>query len=189
MFAYVYRLADEDHAELMVQAQRLFGNPQQLGPAHSDFLTAVYREYIHGNALNPNIFPGLRQMEVDTVAMTANMLHADEFAVGSLTSGGTESILVAMKAYRDRARKLYPYIKKPEVVAPITIHPAFEKAAHYFDLTMVHVPLTSDFRVDVNAVRRAITRNTILIVASAPQYCYGVRPRPHVTAVASRGLG
>jgi hypothetical protein len=73
-------------------------------------------------------------------------------------------------------RKLYPSIKRPEVVAPITIHPAFEKAAHYFDLTMVHVPLDANFRLDMAAMRRAITHNTILLVASAPQYCYGVRP-------------
>ena len=77
-------------------------------------------------------------------------------------------------------RKLYPYIKNPEVVAPITVHPAFEKAAHYFDLKMVHIPLDDTFHVDMNAMRRAINRNTILLVGSAPQYCYGVRcPRRH----------
>ena len=71
--------------------------------------------------------------------------------------------------------KLYPHIKHPEVVAPITIHPAFEKAASYFDLKMVHVGLDEHFNLDLTAYRRAITRNTILLVASAPQYCYGVR--------------
>lgn len=100
------------------------------------------------------------------------MLHGDGSVVGALTSGGTESILMAIKAYRDRARALRPNAfthSKPNMILPITIHPAFEKAAHYFDVEAIHAPLTSDFRVDVAAVRKLINSNTILIVGSAPQ--------------------
>ena len=73
--------------------------------------------FMHENALNPLVFPSLRQFEVETVAMVANMLHGDSQCVGSITSGGTESILMAVKTYRDRARKLYPHITKPEIVS------------------------------------------------------------------------
>ena len=67
-----------------------------------------FHAFMHENALNPLVFPSLRQFEVETVAMVANMLHGDGNCVGSITSGGTESILMAVKTYRDRARQLYP---------------------------------------------------------------------------------
>ena len=72
MFAYVYKMANEEHTDLMVEAHRLFGSSDLLGSVHDEFLTAVYREYIHGNALNPNMFPGLRQLEIDTVRPLAS---------------------------------------------------------------------------------------------------------------------
>jgi sphinganine-1-phosphate aldolase len=81
---------------------------------------------------------------------------------------------MAVKTYRDRARKLCPHITTPNLIAPITIHPAFEKAAHYFGVEVIHIGLTSDYRVDVAAVAKAINSNTILLVGSAPQYCHGV---------------
>lgn len=75
-----------------------------------------FHAFMHENALNPLVFPGLKQFETEVVAMVANMLHGDERVVGSMTSGGTESILMAMKSYRDRARRLFPHIKHPEIV-------------------------------------------------------------------------
>lgn len=76
-----------------------------------------FHAFMHENALNPLVFPGLKQFETEVVAMVANMLHGDERVVGSMTSGGTESILMAMKSYRDRARRLFPHIKHPEIVS------------------------------------------------------------------------
>ncbi len=75
-----------------------------------------FHAFMHDNALNPMVFPSLRQFEVETVAMVANMLNGDGGVVGSVTSGGTESILMAVKTYRDRARSLFPSIKRPEIV-------------------------------------------------------------------------
>ena len=75
-----------------------------------------FHAFMHENALNPLVFPSLKQFETEVVAMVANMLHGDEKVVGSMTSGGTESILMAMKSYRDRARHLFPHIKHPEIV-------------------------------------------------------------------------
>lgn len=81
---------------------------------------------------------------------------------------------MAVKTYRDRARKLRPHVKKPNMIVATTIHPAFEKAAHYFDVEIIHVAIDGNCRVIPSAVERAINRNTILLVGSAPQYCHGV---------------
>merc|ERR1712024_116109 len=118
----------------------------------------VFRLYAHGNALNPLMFPTLRKYETEVLSMTAAMLNGDNKVVGTLTSGGTESILMTVKAYRQRARKLFPHITKPELLAPITIHPAFEKAGHYFDVKIVHAPVNEKTRqVDVKAMEALIT--------------------------------
>lgn len=106
--------------------------------------------------------------------MTSWMLHGDDKSCGALTSGGTESILMAIKAYRERAKKLRPYVTKPNMIVPTTIHPAFEKAGHYFGVELIHIDLDPDMRVNVKLVEKAINRNTILLVGSAPQYCHGV---------------
>ena len=80
-----------------------------------------FHSFMHENALNPLVFPSLKQFETEIVAMVANMLHGDGRVVGSVTSGGTESILMAMKSYRDRARHLFPHIKQPEIVRATSV--------------------------------------------------------------------
>lgn len=144
------------------------------GDDHSELLKRAHGLFFSENGLNPMAFRSLRRMESEVVRMTASMLHGGERAVGSMTSGGTESILLAVKAARDRARKRWPWILRPEIVAPESIHVAFEKAAHYFGLKIRYAPLREDFRVDVRAMRRLVGRNTVLIAASAPQYPHGV---------------
>jgi glutamate/tyrosine decarboxylase-like PLP-dependent enzyme len=108
--------------------------------------------------------------------MTANMLGAERGEadiVGTVTSGGTESILLAMKTYRDWARE-EKGITEPEMVAPVTAHAAFDKAAEYFNLKMVRIPLDAGYRADVDAAREAITPNTVVLVGSAPTFPHGV---------------
>ncbi len=137
------------------------------------------------NALNPLAFPSLRQMETEVVAMAAGLLGGNEETVGNMTSGGTESILLAVKAARDwgLANRRPPGI--PEIVAPTTVHPAFAKAAHYFGLRLVRVPVGPDFQADPEAMRRAVTPNTVLMVGSAPSYPQGVMdPIPELAAIA-----
>ncbi|CAM9160866.1 unnamed protein product [Ectocarpus fasciculatus] len=131
--------------------------------------------FMHTNALNPMMYPSLRRMENEIVSMTSWMLNGDAEVAGSLTTGGTESILMAVKTYREWAKAARGYLPNPNMVVSQTIHPAFEKAAHYFNIEIIHVKTTSDFRVDVDAVRAAINRDTILIVGSAPQYCHGTK--------------
>ena len=144
------------------------------GEAHLRLLQDAYSLFISENLLNPMAFKSLKRMEHEVVRMTADMLHGGPESVGSMTSGGTESILLAVKTYRDRARRKRPWIRRPEMVVPRSIHVAFEKAAKYFGLRFVKVPLLDDFRVDVKAMARRIGRNTVMIAASAPQFPHGV---------------
>jgi sphinganine-1-phosphate aldolase len=142
-----------------------------------DELSAVLREasqlFLFENALNPFAFPSLRRMESDVVAMTASLLGGGPGAAGSMTSGGSESIFLAVKAARDRARAERG-VTEPEMLLPVTAHPAFHKAAHYLGVKVVPVPLGEDLRADVRAAGSLIGDQTALVVASAPCYPYGV---------------
>lgn len=175
LFAYVYTTEDTGHYAAMRDTFHRFMKDAELGPQETvRAVRAVHDAFSHENGLNPTAFPSLRRFETELLSMCASIFHGDSRVVGTLTSGGTESILCAMKCYRDRARAKWPSVTAPEVVAPQTVHPAFEKAAEYFDLKMVHVPVQADGRPRVEDVAKAITRNTILIVMSAPQYPHGI---------------
>jgi glutamate/tyrosine decarboxylase-like PLP-dependent enzyme len=119
-------------------------------------------------------FKSLKKLESEVVRMSVNLLNGNDQCVGTMTSGGTESIMMAIKTYRDRARVTNPSIRQPEVIVPESVHVAFDKAGKYFDVKIVHAPLSDDYRVDVKAVKKLINKNTILIVGSAPQYPQGV---------------
>lgn len=144
------------------------------GDEHSAFLKEAHGTFFSENALNPIAFPSLRRFEAEVVRMTATMLNGTGGVVGTMTSGGSESILMAVKTYRDRARDLHPEIKRPEMVLPVTAHAAFLKAGHYFGVEPVLVRLDDDLRVDLGAVRTSISPNTILMVGSAPNYPHGI---------------
>jgi sphinganine-1-phosphate aldolase len=154
---------------------------------HYKFLKEAHNTFFSENGLNPMAFKSLKEMERQTVRMTVNMFQGNEDCVGVLTSGGTESILMAVKTYRDRARKLKPWILRPEIVVPESIHVAFNKACKYFDVKCKSVPVGDDFKVDVKKLKKAITRNTIMIGASAPQYPQGVIDDiPAIAAIAKK---
>ncbi|MBX3156859.1 MAG: aspartate aminotransferase family protein [Deltaproteobacteria bacterium] len=152
---------------------RVFSLVYHAGEEHEELLRAAHATYASANLLNPMAFASLKQMENELVEMTGRLFHCAG-AVGAVTSGGTESILVAVAAYRDRARRERPWIRRPELVVPTTIHPAFDKAAHYFGVRLVKVPVGPDLRADVRAMARAIGWRTIGLVASAPQYPHGL---------------
>ena len=145
-----------------------------LGEEHTEFLKKAYGMFFSENGLNPMAFSSLKRFESEIIRTVADLMHGDGETVGVVTSGGTESCLLAVKTYRDMARKKWPWIRNPEMIVPETIHVAFEKAAEYFNVKAVHAPLTKDHRVDVRAVKRRINRNTILLVGSAPCYPFGV---------------
>ncbi|RYB93422.1 aspartate aminotransferase family protein [Nocardioides oleivorans] len=142
--------------------------------------------YAASNALDPTAFPSLLQMENELVGFACDLLDAPASAVGTVTSGGTESILLAVQGARD-AR---PDVVRPTMVLPSTAHAAFHKAAHYFGVGAVLVPVGPDFRADPAAMAAAIDDSTVLVVASAPSYAHGVvDPVTEVAAAAAaRGV-
>ena len=151
----------------------------------------AFASYLSENALDPTAFPSALRLENEVVAMAASHLGGDADVVGSFTSGGTESILLAVKAARELAREKRPGIAVPEMVLPETAHASFQKAGHYFGVRPVLVPVDpGSFRADPEAVREAITPSTILLVGSAVSYAHGVLdPIRELGAIAAeRGL-
>jgi glutamate/tyrosine decarboxylase-like PLP-dependent enzyme len=135
----------------------------------------AFASYLTENALDPTVFPSALRLENEVVAMVASHLHGGAEVVGNFTSGGTESILLAVKAARDFSREHRPGIGEPEMVLPETAHAAFQKAAHYLGVRPVLAPVDPvSFRADPEAVRAAITPRTILLVGSAISYAHGV---------------
>lgn len=140
----------------------------------SAIMAEAYKRFCLSNPLHPDVFPSVRKMEAEVISMTVKLFNGGAAACGTMTSGGTESILLAMKAYRDFARTQRG-ITEPEIVVPTTAHAAFDKACDYFGIKMVHVPVNPvTFRADLDATKRAVTRNTVAIVVSAPSYGQGV---------------
>ena len=140
---------------------------------HIEFLNKVYAINSQSNPLHADVWPSATKFEAEIVAMTADMLGgAGQDICGTVSSGGTESIMLAMKTYRDRARQ-EKGITRPEMIVPVTAHAAFDKASQYFNIKTVHIPVDENFRADVNAARKAITRNTVVIVGSAPSFPHG----------------
>ncbi|KAF7563095.1 hypothetical protein G7046_g1034 [Stylonectria norvegica] len=136
--------------------------------------TEAYGKFTVANPLHPDVFPGVRKMEAEVVSMVLNMFHAPPGAAGTSTSGGTDSILMAclaarQKAYTERG------VTEPEMILPETAHTAFHKAAHYFKIKihLVACPAPT-YQVDVGAVSRLINPNTILLVGSAPNFPHGI---------------
>jgi glutamate/tyrosine decarboxylase-like PLP-dependent enzyme len=156
------------------QDGKMFGYVFYPGDEEATVLEEVHHLFCSDNALNSSLFGSLRKFENETVAMVAGLLNAGPEAAGSLTSGGTESILMTVKTARDFARRNHPEITHPQIVIPESVHPAFDKAAHYLDVGVVHIPVRTDKRADTAAMEKAINENTILLVGSAPCFPHGV---------------
>ncbi len=156
------------------------------GKEAAEVARQAYMAFLTENALDPTVFPSLLKLETEVVRMVANLLRGDESVVGHLTTGGTESIILAVKTARDKARAEHPEITQPEIVLPITAHASFHKAAHYLGLKPVVTSIDPQtFRADVESMAKAISPNTVLLVASAPCYSQGVvDPIPEIAALA-----
>jgi sphinganine-1-phosphate aldolase len=151
LFGLVYVTGRDDLEQLMIDANR---------------------QYLFGNALNPFKFAELARLEQEVVAMTGDLLNVPEAGGGSMSSGGSESIILSMLVNRERARARG--VERPHILAPVSAHPAYAKAAHYLGMEVVRVPLDEDYRADVDAARDLLTPETAVIVASAFSYPYGV---------------
>ena len=146
------------------------------GPEVHAVAEAVAAMFLHENALNTAAFPSLGEIQSEVVGACADLFHGARRAAGFMTSGGTESILMAVKAARERARPSAAS-PTPEMVVADSAHAAFHKAAHYFGVRVHSVPVRADYRADVDAMAARVNENTVLVVGSAPQYPQGVIDR------------
>jgi len=158
-----------------VHGGRLFGLVYPSGRDDiEELIRAVYERYLFSNALNPLRFAAQAGIERDVITMTGDLVHrrATEHHDGAVTSGGTESILMSILVNRERARA--KGVARPQILAPNSAHPAYAKAAHYFDMDYVSIPLDDSYRADVAQARRLITEKTCVVVASAYSYPHGI---------------
>jgi len=154
---------------------KTFGYVYDAGAEAYEVCREAYLRFLSENALDFTVYPSLLRLENDIVAMAASHLGGDERVAGTFTSGGTESIVLAVKSARERARAERPHVTRPEMVLPVTAHAAHHKAARYLGIEVVEVDVDPNtFKADPKALEAAITENTILLVASAPSYAHGV---------------
>ncbi|UYK86701.1 aminotransferase class I/II-fold pyridoxal phosphate-dependent enzyme [Xanthomonas sacchari] len=134
----------------------------------------AHQRFSRANALAPEAFPSCLQMEAELVSMALELLNGGTSAAGSVTSGGTESIILALKAARDAAASTWGVSSRQNIVIPESAHPAFDKGAHLLGLDVIRVATRSDLRCDVDAMKAAMDANTIFIVGSAPSLPFGL---------------
>lgn len=148
------------------------------------------RHSLVSNPLHIDEFLYVTQMEAEIIRWTIDLYHGDKDACGIVTSGGTESILLAMLSYRVQGYK-EKGITKPNVVCSETAHCAFDKAAFYFGFELRKIPLGKDFLADFENMKRAVDSNTVCLVASCPEYAFGTYdPVEKIAALAqSWGIG
>jgi glutamate/tyrosine decarboxylase-like PLP-dependent enzyme len=162
------RAGDVDWRNGKVFSLAYYAGPQAIAVAED-----AYRRFSGENALSTDAFPSLRIMQQDVLAMVGPWLGADKDSAGFMTSGGTESILMVVKAARDQFAQTTG-VTTPNIVLPTSAHAAFEKACHYFGVESRRADVGPDWRADIAAMERLIDSNTVMLVASAPQYPQGV---------------
>jgi sphinganine-1-phosphate aldolase len=173
-FELMEKMRKMKSGERRIEEGKAFGGIYHAVGADLDELQGkAWALFSSSNALYPGIFRAVRKMEAEIVAMTVKLLGGGDDACGALTSGGTESILLAILAYREQA-KAERGVTAPEVIACATCHSALDKACHYFGVKLVKLAPDDTYRLPTAAVKRAINRNTIAIYASAPTFPHGV---------------
>ncbi|CAO1635321.1 unnamed protein product [Sympodiomycopsis kandeliae] len=157
------------------------------GQELSDLIADAIKMFLVSNPLHPDLFAGVRRMEAEVISMCLRMYNAPAESCGTTTSGGTESILMACKSYRDWARKTKG-ITEPELIIPESAHAAFHKAGEYFGIKVHQLPVDRHSRkVVISHVARAINRNTIALVGSAPNFPDGtIDDIPSLAALAKK---
>lgn len=153
---------------------RAFTLAYNAGPEVLALAEEAYRRFSGENALNTDAFPSLRRMQNDVVRHALAWTHGDSDAAGFMTSGGTESLILAVRAAMKRAGREGRTLPRPNVVLPTSAHAAFEKAADYFGVENRRIDVRADWRADTQAMIDAVDDQTVLIVGSAPSYPQGV---------------
>jgi sphinganine-1-phosphate aldolase len=153
---------------------RAFAFIYDAGKETRELAKEVYAACMPINGLDPTAYPSARTLETGLVRACLELMRAPEGSVGTATAGGTESVMLAVKAARDFARKTRPEITRPKMLLPITAHACFHKAAHYLDVEVVTVEVDASFRANIDDARAKMTKDVVLVVGSAPSYAHGV---------------
>lgn len=181
-----------EHEDEQGHAGRMSGSLYHGDPEHYAFLVEAFGLFAHANVLQRDVYPSATKFEAEIVAMTSGLLHGEaaDDACGVLTSGGSESLITQMVAYRDAARAERG-VTEPEIIMPVTGHCSLEKGAHYFGIKLLRAPVGEDFRVDVDWVADHVTPNTVALLGSAGNYPHGlVDPIPELGRIAAEhGIG
>lgn len=166
------QMRDYGRDDPQYQDARLWSLVYYLDPAHADFLSQAYEAYSSANGLNPSAFKSLKRFESEIIEATAGLHHGGAETCGVLTSGGTESCLLAVKTYRDLARATRR-VQRPEMIVPTTAHVAWFKASEYFGVKLRLLPLDDRLHADVSKLESMINRHTVMVLGSAPEYPRG----------------
>ncbi|KAF2220937.1 pyridoxal phosphate-dependent transferase [Elsinoe ampelina] len=170
--AELQKLGDMKHTRW--EDGRVSGAVYHGGKELCELQAEAFGKFGVANPIHPDVFPGVRKMEAEVVAMVLGIFNAPEGAAGVTTSGGSESIIMAVLGAREKARKERG-VTRPEIILPETAHTAFRKAAEYFGITIRMVPCPApSYRVDTRMVSRLINSNTVLLVGSAPNFPHGI---------------
>lgn len=151
---------------------KFFGYVYYPGDEYYTTIKEAYAKFSATNALNPAVFPSLKNMEIEVVQMAATLLHGDEQVTGTMTSGGTESIYMAVRAAKEWAKK-NKQTKNPLMLLAETAHPAFCKAADAIEFNYKLIKVDSDFRLDIEDLKKQLSSDVVFIVGSAPSYPQG----------------
>lgn len=152
---------------------RLWSLVYHVDDEHKEFLEQAHNLYSSENYMSPFAFPSLKRMEDELIAMCASLFNGGSFAVGAMTSSGTESIFLAVKSYLDKARKENRIKGTPELIATPSLHPAFNKAAQVLGIKFIRLKRNKDLSFSTDAIAQAISPNTLLIAASSPGFPHG----------------
>ncbi len=166
---------------------RAFAFVYDAGASLRELAREAFADCMGVNGLDPTVYPSARQLENGVTRACLELLHAPAGAVATATAGGTESVMLAVKAARDYCRTTKPHVTRPKLLLPETAHACFHKAAHYLGLEVVLVDVDASFRADVEDARRKLTDDVVLMVGSAPSYAHGVMdPIAELAALAAQ---
>ena len=152
----------------------MFGYVYAPEPEIAEAIKKVSQLYFFENVINSSHFPSIVYFENQVIAAVKELLHGNGDVCGNITSGGTESIFLALKASRDWSLKNRPSVEKPEIILAASVHPAFYKAAHCLGIKTVTLPLDDEYRADLSYLPACVSGNSIMVALSAPCYPYGV---------------
>ena len=134
-----------------------------------NLMNTIFPIFYRSNPLHPDIFPGIRKMEAEIIHMCANILNSNDPCAGSFTSGGTESIILAMRTYRDFYSKT-----NPNIIVCKTGHAAYWKAGQYLDINIIEAPYDEEGKLTLKNIKKLINNNTIAVITSAPSFNFGI---------------